>query len=85
MYATSKWRWMFGAALVVLLLAIGMMGVSCKKGQEAPPPAQPVASQPAGAYSCPMHPQITATTPGKCPICGMALVEAKPAETKAGK
>ena len=25
-------------------------------------------------YTCPMHPQIDVTSPGKCPICGMALV-----------
>ncbi|SEJ84456.1 heavy metal translocating P-type ATPase [Paraburkholderia diazotrophica] len=24
-------------------------------------------------YSCPMHPQIRASAPGNCPICGMAL------------
>lgn len=24
-------------------------------------------------YTCPMHPQIRATAPGACPICGMAL------------
>lgn len=26
-------------------------------------------------YTCPMHPQIIADTPGKCPICGMDLVQ----------
>ena len=25
-------------------------------------------------YSCPMHPQVTRTEPGRCPICGMDLV-----------
>jgi membrane fusion protein, copper/silver efflux system len=25
-------------------------------------------------YSCPMHPQIVRDEPGRCPICGMALV-----------
>lgn len=25
-------------------------------------------------YTCPMHPQIVTDTPGKCPLCGMALV-----------
>jgi Cu+-exporting ATPase len=24
-------------------------------------------------YTCPMHPQVRQTTPGSCPICGMAL------------
>ena len=27
----------------------------------------------AGAYTCPMHPQIVRDAPGSCPICGMAL------------
>ena len=25
-------------------------------------------------YTCPMHPQITSNTPGRCPLCGMDLV-----------
>ena len=28
-------------------------------------------------YTCPMHPQIKKDKAGKCPICGMALVEKK--------
>lgn len=38
----------------------------------------------AEAYSCPMHPQVKAAAPGKCPICGMTLVKqpAKPREEK---
>ena len=24
-------------------------------------------------YTCPMHPEVTATAPGKCPKCGMNL------------
>lgn len=36
----------------------------------------PTASEPAQAgtvYTCPMHPEIRQTSPGNCPICGMAL------------
>ena len=31
-------------------------------------------------YTCPMHPEVHSTEPGKCPKCGMALVprESKP-------
>lgn len=28
-------------------------------------------------YSCPMHTEVTADKPGKCPKCGMNLVEKK--------
>jgi P-type Cu+ transporter len=47
----------------------------------APPkaaaPTQPIKpAMPAGAdaaWTCPMHPEIVASAPGVCPICGMAL------------
>jgi hypothetical protein len=26
------------------------------------------------AYTCPMHPDVRETRPGKCPRCGMALM-----------
>lgn len=40
-----------------------------------------VAQQPE-PYSCPMHEHVHSAQPGKCPICGMQLVEAKPAAAK---
>jgi len=43
----------------------------------AEPPAASAAAEPAppaaGAYTCPMHPEIVRPGPGSCPICGMAL------------
>lgn len=30
------------------------------------------------AYWCPMHPDLRSSTPGKCPLCGMALVAIPP-------
>ena len=36
-------------------------------------------------YACPMHPEVSATSPGKCPECGMELVEASPHPTAAKK
>ncbi|WP_184187564.1 multicopper oxidase domain-containing protein [Chryseobacterium defluvii] len=32
-------------------------------------------SQPQATYTCPMHPEIISDHPGKCPKCGMDLVE----------
>jgi len=35
--------------------------------------------KPASTYACPMHPEVTASEPAKCPKCGMKLV---PVQTK---
>ncbi len=40
----------------------------------APPSAAPMTSASAGVvYVCPMHPEVTSPTPGRCPKCGMEL------------
>lgn len=31
--------------------------------------------QSAVRYTCPMHPEVVSDTPGRCPHCGMKLVE----------
>ena len=36
-------------------------------------------------YTCPMHPEIHADKPGKCPKCGMNLVKEKPKAVKESK
>ena len=33
-------------------------------------------------YTCSMHPQVMLPKPGKCPICGMQLIEAKKSNTE---
>lgn len=33
------------------------------------------ASPSADTYTCPMHPEVERSAPGKCPICGMNLVK----------
>ena len=77
MNATTRQRWWLSAALVVLLLAIGMVGVSCNRTDNDGQQEHQGASQPAVVYTCPMHPQIKESKPGKCSICGMQLVPAK--------
>lgn len=32
-------------------------------------------SQSGVRYTCPMHPEVVSDTPGRCPHCGMKLVE----------
>ena len=32
-------------------------------------------AEPVTIYACPMHPEVTSETPGKCPKCGMTLVQ----------
>jgi transcription initiation factor IIE alpha subunit len=39
-------------------------------------------SQHAAYYSCPMHPEVTGHTPGKCSKCGMALELSKKEQMK---
>lgn len=49
-----------GAVLVALLLVSGGGGGEPGAGRR---------------YACPMHSEVTASSPGDCPICGMALEE----------
>jgi len=46
----------------------------------------PKAAKPDGAaatvYTCPMHPEVEAHEPGRCPKCGMTLVPKPPSEGK---
>lgn len=55
------------AALVALAAAAVVAGFALAR-KSAP---RPVASS--VLYVCPMHPAVTAATPGECPICRMAL------------
>jgi hypothetical protein len=64
------------AAIVVtrlLLVAIAAGGVAAglaaRRGSGAPAPA--AAARP--SFVCPMHPEVTSSSPGDCPICRMAL------------
>lgn len=34
-------------------------------------------TKPTGKYQCPMHAEVRSDKPGRCPVCGMKLVERK--------
>jgi Cu(I)/Ag(I) efflux system membrane fusion protein len=66
---------LFVAAVVAL---IALVGVAQRLGwigasETAPTDAS---AEPGTIYTCPMHPNIRQPSPGRCPICGMALVPA---------
>lgn len=65
-----KTKWIL-TSLVVLTLAVVVFGVTgCSKTE----PAQSSGTQ-TKQYTCSMHPDVVQDKPGKCPKCGMALVE----------
>jgi len=51
-----------------------MLGTMNNASESAATAAAPAAIQ-TGAYSCPMHSEVERDAPGRCPKCGMALVE----------
>ncbi|MDO6429969.1 efflux RND transporter periplasmic adaptor subunit [Flavitalea sp. BT771] len=57
--------------LIALVFAAALLIPGCK-GHPAKPPVAAVRD---AIYTCPMHPQVIAHQPGKCPICGMDLVK----------
>jgi hypothetical protein len=67
------------AMMVVALVAalgVGATVTGCKgSSQSGEQPAQK--SEKAVQYTCPMHPEVVQDKQGKCPKCGMDLVEKK--------
>ena len=61
------------------------VGVSCMGGHEhgaqaapatqAPQPGSTTPPSATTKYSCSMHPEVQATFPGTCPVCGMTLAK----------
>lgn len=63
--------------LSMLIMMFGMRGMGGMAGQKAGQGEQTGVS---GRYTCPMHPDVQRDQPGRCPICGMNLVAATPAQ-----
>jgi cytochrome oxidase Cu insertion factor (SCO1/SenC/PrrC family) len=85
----------FTAALALFalcLLALAPAEASAQRARARKAPAKATKAKPAkhdhaaGAYSCPMHPEVVSSKPGaKCPKCGMNLTAAEPGATPAGE
>jgi membrane fusion protein, copper/silver efflux system len=69
-----------GAFLALALLAGSALYIASRGPHAAtpadPPPASSAPTADAPIYTCSMHPQVRMREPGRCPICGMALVKA---------
>lgn len=82
---SNRWqRWLLrllapGLTLAAGVLFIVALGLAQRVGWIAPADgggAGTSSSNTEQIYTCPMHPQIRQPHPGRCPICGMALVPA---------
>jgi membrane fusion protein, copper/silver efflux system len=67
-------------ALVAGLLG-GALGVSFLRGGGSDAPVLAAGAQ---VWTCSMHPQVRLPKPGKCPICSMPLIPAKPGAKSTG-
>ncbi len=78
----AGWLWWlrpvlnFAAVVLGFIVGIALLGLAQRVGWIASAEKAGPSSEPAGekVYTCPMHPQIRQTVPGRCPICAMALV-----------
>ncbi|WP_041932262.1 HlyD family efflux transporter periplasmic adaptor subunit [Cytophaga hutchinsonii] len=63
-------------SIYLFMLGIILTSLACNNKQtELHVHASAEMSNEAKIYTCPMHPEIIRNKPGKCPICGMDLVE----------
>ena len=75
MFKPSSSTAVLAARIVLLLIAATSVVVAFVVTRDGVPGS----SEAAGAYVCPMHPEVTASAPGDCSICKMALEPAKTA------
>ena len=64
---------------IILLLFLAFQSLASAQDTQGMNMNKKDSTHPASSvtYTCVMHPQIHATKPGNCPICGMKLVKRK--------
>ena len=66
-------------AILSLGLLVLTLAVSCQQAKDkAETKTEEIMSEmdsTKATHTCPMHPEVASAEPGKCPKCGMALVE----------
>lgn len=61
---------------VILIAGLLLVKLSVNQAYCQTPPTKLVKQQTVN-YTCPMHPEVMMDKPGKCPKCGIKLVEKK--------
>ena len=62
--------------IVAAVLAVGSLAfVGCKSATCCSSKQPSASGSSAMQYTCGMHPEIVQSSPGKCPKCGMGLME----------
>jgi len=65
-----KTKWILTSFVVLTLTVVALSVTGCRKSE----PAQTSGAK-TKQYTCSMHSDVVKEAPGKCPKCGMALVE----------
>lgn len=60
-----------------IILLGGLVFAAASIYAQEPTSVKPVTEQQCVKYTCTMHPDVVMDKPGKCPKCGMELVEKK--------
>jgi len=70
---------------LVAILSLGIIGCDNKSGKDSMNmngdssmnKSAPATNPTSVTYTCTMHPEVVQSQPGKCPKCGMSMVQKK--------